>query len=272
MSQGRRKKAGGLSLVLTVAALAGAPALVPVQVHAQAPTAAQPALDTAVADALRRMSTTLAAAPSLTVQFTSLREVARPDSDQLVTLSATVAVGMRRPGELAALVGSDRGSFRLWYDGATATLLSLNAQAYARAAVPGDLEDLFEALEERLGVEIPLRDLLARDPFAVLTGIPTTGSYIGRSVVNSALCDHYALRNSEVDWQVWIAVGNRPLPCRLVIADRSAAGAPRSVLEFQNWNLAPALPSNTFNFVAPAGAQEVQWLQQPATRPVTEVR
>lgn len=134
------------------------------------------------------MSATLAGAPSLTVQYTGLREAALlPGSDEQITLSASVAIGIRRPGELAALVGSDRGSFRLWYDGTTATLLSLTASAYVRANAPGDLETLFDALEERLGVEIPMRDLLTADPYAVLTGIPTTGVHVRRTVVNGVL-------------------------------------------------------------------------------------
>jgi hypothetical protein len=275
MAQRKRTRAGSLGLAVVAAALLGTAtvASVPARAQAPVPAAAQPVLDPAVAEALRRMSATLAGARSLTVQFTSLREAALlAGSDQLVTLSASVAVGIRRPGELAALVGSDRGSFRLWYDGTTATLLSLTANAYARAGAPGDLETLFDALEERLGVEIPLRDLLAADPYAVLTGIPTSGVHVGRTVVNGALCEHYALRNSEVDWQVWIAVGERPVPCRLVVVDRTALGSPRSVLEFQDWNLAPRLGDSTFDFVAPANAQQVPWIERSAARPATEVR
>lgn len=275
MAQRNRQGPGSRSLAILTAALIGAAttASVPARAQTPAPAATQQALDPAVAEALRRMSATLAGAPSLTVRYTGLREAALlPGRDQQITLSATVAVGIRRPGQLAALVGSDRGSFRLWYDGTTVTLLSLTANAYARTDARGDLETLFDALEERLGVEIPMRDLLAADPYAVLTGIPTAGVHVGRTVVNGALCEHYALRNSEVDWQVWIAVGARPVPCRLVVMDRTAPGSPRSILEFQDWNLTPRLGDSTFNFVAPANAQQVPWIERSAARPATEVR
>lgn len=275
MAQRNRQGPGSRGLAILTAVLIGAATVASVPARAQAPTpaATQQALDPAVAEALRRMSATLAGASSLTVQYTGLREAALlPGSDQQITLSASVAVGIRRPGELAALVGSDRGSFRLWYDGTTVTLLSLTANAYARIDARGDLETLFDALEERLGVEIPMRDLLAADPYAVLTGIPTAGVHVGRTVVNGALCEHYALRNSEVDWQVWIAVGARPVPCRLVVMDRTAPGSPRSILEFQDWNLTPRLGDSTFNFVAPANAQQVPWIERSPARPATEVR
>lgn len=234
-----------------------------------AASAGQAGLDPAVEAALRRMASTLAAAPALTVRLTSLKEVRlRPDDDQQVALGATVAVGLRRPDRIAALVGGDRGSFRLWFDGETATLLSLTANAYARAALPGDTETFLDALEQRLGVELPLRDLLAPDPYAALVGAGTTGVHLGRTLVNGTPCEHYALRNRDVDWQIWIAAGDRPLPCRLVVADRTVAGAPRTVLEFQAWDLRPRLPDRTFVFAAPPGATELPWLERRAAAAV----
>jgi hypothetical protein len=245
--------------------------------HAQSAgtaAASAPTLDPAVAEALRRMAATLAGAPELTVHLTSLRETAlRPGSDQQVMLGATVAVGIRRPDRVAALVGSDRGSFRLWYDGQTATLLNLNDNVFARADAAGDIDEFLQTLENRLRVDVPLRDLLASDPYAALTESGTTGVQLGRTIVNGALCEQYALRNRDVDWQIWITVGEPALPCRLAVVDRAVPGMPRSVLEFQDWNLAPGLDDETFSFAAPADAQEVIWLEQPATGgPATETR
>jgi hypothetical protein len=237
-----------------------------------APEAA--ALDAGVAAALRRMAAALAGAPELTVRLTSLRETPiRAGSDQPIMLSATVAVGIRRPDQLAALVGSDRGSFRLWFDGEVATLLSLTANAYARSAVPGgDIDTVLETLEARLGVEVPLRDLLAADPYAALVEPGTTGVRIGRTLVNGAPCDHYALRNRDVDWQIWIAAEEPALPCRLVVVDRGAPGALRTVLEFLDWDLSPQLDAETFTFAAPTDAREVVWLQRPPTSNAAERR
>lgn len=276
----RTRIAGGtISRAFGLTALAVA-AMLPVgaaSVAAQTPAApqTQQPLDSQVAQALRNMSATLAAAPELTVRLTGLREVPlSAGGDQNIMLGSTVAVGIRRPGRLAALVGSDNGSYRLWYDGEAATLFSLTANAFARVAIPGnDIEAFLEALEEQLGVEIPLRDLLAPDPYAALIAAPTSGAHVGRTVVNGALCDQYALRNGEVDWQIWIAVGARPLPCRMVVIDRTAPTAPRTILEFADWNLSPRLANQAFDFVAPADARQVAWIARSAQpRPSTEVR
>ncbi|WP_165982564.1 DUF2092 domain-containing protein [Dankookia rubra] len=249
----RRDRLRPLEAMATLALMVGGAAL---------PARAQ-GLDPAVAEPLRRMSATLAAAPSLTVRLTQLREVpAAPDSDQMVSLGATIAVGLKRDSGVAALVGGDRGSYRLWYDGSTATLLSLTANAYARAALPGDVEGFLDRLELRLGVQVPVRDLLASDSFAALTEPGTTGARIGRTLVNGAPCDHFMLRNLEVDWQIWIAASGQPLPCRLVAIDRKAPGAPRTVLEFQSWNLKAKLDVADFTFVPPPGATELSWRER----------
>jgi hypothetical protein len=271
-----RSATSGLAVLSVAATSASQVGPAPALGQPRDPQRAQPQqLESGIADALRRMSAALAGAPALTVRLTSLREAALlPGSDQQIMLSATAAVGIRRRDRLAALVGSDRGSFRLWYDGATAALLSLTANAYARVPMQGgDIEEFLAALEDRLGVDVSLRDLLAPDPYAALTGAPTTGVHVGRTVVNGALCDQYTLRNPEVDWQIWIAVGERPVPCRLVVSDRATAGAPRAIFEFQDWNLAPRLGDGVFAFVAPAGAHEVPWLERGVQpRPATEVR
>ena len=153
-----------------------------------------------------------------------------------------------------------------------ATLLSLTASAYARRELPGDIETLLDALESRLGVDVPLRDLLVADPYAALVEPGTTGVRIGRTLVNGDACEHYALRNREVDWQIWIAAEGPALPCRLVVVDRGAPGMPRAVRECLAWNLSPQLDPETFSFTAPADAHEVVWLERPAAAPAAGTR
>lgn len=45
-------------------------------------------------------------------------------------------------------------------------------------------------------------------------------------------CDHLAFRTAEVDWQIRIAQGDVPYPCRFVITTKTIAGWPEYTLEF----------------------------------------
>jgi hypothetical protein len=55
-------------------------------------------------------------------------------------------------------------------------------------------------------------------------------------------CDHLAVRTAGgVDFQVWIAQGDEPLPRRIVITYKDENGQPQFWADFSNWNLAPEL-------------------------------
>lgn len=64
----------------------------------------------------------------------------------------------------------------------------------------------------------------------------------GQDIVGGELCDHYAFRQDQVDWQIWIATGSRPLPRKLVITSRANEARPQSVTQYR-WNLIPKLRS-----------------------------
>jgi hypothetical protein len=231
---------------------------------APAPSTRQ-ALEPDVADALRRMGTTLAAAPAFTVRMRAQREGRLPN-DQVVLLGATSEVLARRPDRLAARVGSDLGSFSLWYDGAAVTVWNPTQNVYAASPATGTLEQTVAWLEDRLGLEIPIRPLLAADPYAVLVEDgKTTGVHVGRSVVGDAAVDHYALRNPDADWEIWIEAGPRPLPRRVSVVEHGDRGPSRVTIEFEDWNLAPRLPDRAFAFVPPPGAIPATLVLRPET-------
>ena len=48
-------------------------------------------------------------------------------------------------------------------------------------------------------------------------------------------CDHLAFRAKETDWQIWIAQGQNPYPCRYVITSKGVDQAPQFTLEIRDW-------------------------------------
>ena len=109
-----------LSPAIGLAALIAVGTCAPAVMHhapawAQGAPAAQPAaLDEGVSSALRRMGAALSGAQELTLVVNVLREAPiSARSEQQITLGGAVAVGIQRPDRFAALVGGDRGNFRL---------------------------------------------------------------------------------------------------------------------------------------------------------------
>ncbi len=46
-------------------------------------------------------------------------------------------------------------------------------------------------------------------------------------MISGVLCNHLALRSEKEDVQVWIARGDEPVPCRIVITYREIEGQPQ---------------------------------------------
>ena len=62
---------------------------------------------------------------------------------------------------------------------------------------------------------------------------------LGSGVIGGVECDHLAFRTKDVDWQIWIAQGARPYPCRYVITSRNVDQAPQFSIQIRDWKSAP---------------------------------
>ena len=75
---------------------------------------------------------------------------------------------------------------------------------------------------------------------------------------------HLAARTATVDFQVWVADGDKPLPLRIVLTYKQAPGQPQYWAQFSDWNLAPAITDSTFSLQPPDGAQKVAFAAELA--------
>ena len=56
------------------------------------------------------------------------------------------------------------------------------------------------------------------------------------------------LSNERVDWQIWIAQGSRPYPCRYVITSTKVAQAPQYSITIRDWKTGDEVRSEDFSF------------------------
>jgi hypothetical protein len=91
---------------------------------------------------------------------------------------------------------------------------------------------------------------------------------VGPERIMGVPCEHIALRGDEADMQLWVAQGDRPLPCRLVITYRAAEGQPQFWAQFSDWNFSPDVSDAQFAFTPPEGAAKIAFA---ARKPVPTV-
>lgn len=255
LQPGRRAIASvAASLALCLAA-AGAHAQQPARIGDAAPPAVNPVSPESI-KALQEMGAYL---QTLT-RFRATADVTgeRVLSDgQKLQHTATASVDVARPNRLRVRIASSRSERELVYDGRTVTLSTPALKYYSTVELVDTVGGLVGRLQEKFGVDVPLSDLLVwGTPAAPLDRIQS-GMNAGQDFVGGDLCDHYAFRQGDVDWQVWIMTGGRPLPRKIVITDRKDKARPQSTTLI-GWTPKPTFEDSSFRFVPPKGATKVE--------------
>jgi hypothetical protein len=100
--------------------------------------------------------------------------------------------------------------------------------------------------------------------YDLLTASITEGVVVGKSIVGGVKCDHLAFRTPVVDWQIWIADGDEPLPHKYVLTTMDDPAYPQYLVLMSNWNVTPDIDEEMFMFTSPPGATEIEFLRSDA--------
>ncbi len=225
---------------------------------------AQPAEVSPKAAALLKASTDfLACQQQFSLDTESSIEVVLA-TGQKIQFDHTARVSVERPNKLRAERTGDLVDQVLYYDGESLTLHNPVRNYYAKIAAPGTLEEMLDFAREKLDIVAPASDLLYRNAYDILMQDAVSGFVVGKGFVDGVSCDHLAFRAPHVDWQIWIADGDRPLVRKLVITTRDKLNAPQFTVVTKNWNLEPKFSAETFSFTPPKCPQEVRFVPKGA--------
>ncbi len=219
-------------------------------------------IDPRADDWLHRMADYLQHAKTFSFKADIWQDV-QLSSGQQVQASRTLAFQVRRPDRLRIDVQSTRRNRQLTYDGHNITLLNRVQNFYGTVPVSGSLDQAMDTAVERFGINMPLEDFLRSDPYHDLSRSVQSGTDIGPTTVLGTPCEHLAFTQGNIDWQVWIESGARPVPKKFLITYKDEPGTPEFTAIFNNWDFITPLPDFVFKFDPPPGASKI---------PVKEVR
>jgi|Tabmets5t2r1_1033131.scaffolds.fasta_scaffold50441_2 hypothetical protein len=143
------------------------------------------------------------------------------------------------------------------FDGQTIAVFNTREQVYATAAKPGTLDEAISYFINDLDMRFPLAEIFSTQLAETLLAKMRIAHNVGQERIMGVPCEHLALRGEQADVQLWVAQGDRPLPCRLVITYRAAEGQPQFWAQFGDWNLSPDVPDERFAFTPPEGATKI---------------
>jgi len=205
---------------------------------------------------LKSMSDYVSSQQTIEITFDSDIEVITP---QLEKIQFTNSGGMllSRPDKLRAHRVGGYADVEMVFNGKTVNILGKHLNGYAQFDAPGTVDQLIEALRVGHGVSLPGADLLLSNPYDVLVAGVLEAKHIGRGVIDGVECEHLAFRNADTDWQLWVEVGERPVPRKLVITSKTVNNAPQYTLRIKSWKSGFVPAPNAFAFAPPAGAEKL---------------
>jgi hypothetical protein len=232
----------GLSLI-PMAATVAAPG------PAAAKAAPNDTVEPAALQALMRMSDYLGTLSTFEIKSDTTLDIVTKNGQRL-QLGGVAQYKVRRPNGFQIDVVSDFRSRRFYFDGKQFTVFAPKLGYYATAEAPPTIRETLDVIYNKYGIALPLEDLFRwSDPDSPRAQKLTSGFLVGPAIVGGVTTDHYAFREGDHDWEIWIQQGEQPIPRKLAIVDRSDPARPAYVARL-SWNVRPAraiCPSPKYN-------------------------
>jgi hypothetical protein len=220
--------------------------------------AAQPApsqVEPKAVEALTRMSAYLRTIPAFQITLQTQRD----DVDvygQLITLSGGATYKVRRPDAFNIDLALPNLAAQYVYDGKTMTVYDPKSGNYARYQAPSTIRDTLELAEQRYGATVPLDDLFRWSEGDDRAKALTSAHFIDKAQIGGQTTSHYAFRQPGIDWQIWIADGDKPAPLRVAIVSSDDPARPQFLADL-SWDTAPQFASEAFAFAPPPNSHAV---------------
>lgn len=177
-----------------------------------------------------------------------------------VEINERRTVSVARPDRLRVdSEGSDAERQTLVFDGQSLSLVTQPANVYASSEVAGTVDHAIRHFLQTLGMRLPLALMLSAEFPGEFDARLQAARFIETTSIFGAPAHHFAGRAAGIDFQVWIADGETPLPQRIVLTYREDRGRPQFRAQFRDWNLDPQFPAGQFAFEPPPGALPISF-------------
>ncbi|MFZ5450914.1 MAG: DUF2092 domain-containing protein [Thermodesulfobacteriota bacterium] len=200
-------------------------------------------------------------------QFTYKAEVA---DDQVYAGGKKLQYGIdmetfvRRPDRLRVNAEGDLLDKQFYFNGKTITLYDKDDNVYGTLEVPPNIESALEKASKEFGVRVALTDLASPKLCELIRKKVKHSLYAGLHKVRGVPCHHLAFDSDEVQLQLWIDAGDKPLPRKVVMNYKTLPASPQWTAYLSDWNFTPQLNDKLFAFTPPQGAEKIKFMPMKA--------
>jgi len=243
------KRSVGMAVLLLVAA-AG------VLYSQEAPT--KPIIDPEAATVLHQLSDHNKQVTAGVFRVSDTIDVVQADGRKLQFAHIRVFTVLR-PGKLKVETTGDVTNRTVWIDGKTLTVLDRDKNVYAQLPDPGTIDQAIDMLQEKYNMSLPAADLLSTDVYKAMTDGCGAINYVGLGYVGEEKCHHLAFTRENIDWQLWISVGDKPSARKIVITYKLLPGQPQYTLQLLKVEDAGNIKETAFTCEIPKGAEKIEF-------------
>jgi hypothetical protein len=223
---------------------------------AVSPVMSADGIDPDVDRILRSMSSYLGGLPAFSMAADIDNEIVDLEGQKL-QFSSSAKFIIARPAKFHVQRKGAFADVAIIFDGKTLTLNGKNANAYVQIEGPETIDEATRAIGFETGLDMPAAELLDADPYTDLVSNVMSSDYLGTVYVNGIECHYLTFRAAQVDWQLWVATGDKPLPMKYVITSKWVTAAPQYSIRFLDWDTDPEIAAGQFSFSAPKGARKL---------------
>jgi hypothetical protein len=173
---------------------------------------------------MMRMADFLSRAQRVSVTVHGAYEAVQQEGDK-VEWNEVRNVTLSRPDRLRIdSERSDGARSLVLFDGKEITTFDESGRAYAQTPQSGGVDETVVHFARALGMRLPFAVLLLSSLPGELEQRVESGEYVEKIATLGAPAHHILGRTKTMDFQLWIADGNQPLPLRAVLTYRGQAG------------------------------------------------
>jgi len=205
---------------------------------------------------LKGMSDYLAAQKAYSFDYDANLEVVTTEG-QVIGIASSGALTLNRPDKAHVTRHGGFADVMMNFDGKTLTVFGKNLNVFTQLEIPGTVDHLIDELKDTYQRPLPAADLLLTNSYDILMKEVTDITDLGSGVIGGVECNSLAFRAKEVDWQIWIAQGDQPYPCRYVITSKLIDGGPQYSVQLSNWKAGDDVAAFDYNFKNTSDAQQV---------------
>ena len=208
---------------------------------------------------LKAMSDYMAAQKSSSICNTMPPSRSSPKMSRNSRWRVRARVTLNRPDKILVTRAGGFADIEMSFDGKTLTLLGKKPQPVQPGSrCPGPSTTWSTNRRNTYHRPLPAADLLLSNPYDELMLDVVDIKDLGSGVVGGIECDYLAFRTNDVDWQIWIAQGEHPYPCRYVITSKLVTGGPQYTIQIRDWKTGGEVPETDFGFKNATHADKVE--------------